>query len=261
MRKPRMATSPLQNDHGRARARGTSSLESDRDKIQALAKLKDYAIQRSYSLPESLISEIDSLEHAYLRKRRTGSLSFKALADLDTLTQRLVEITYPVNTDNIKSLRDGRTSLVFGFLAGGLSAAVLAGLGIGLIKYCGSTGCGAYNIELMKVFVAILLGIVGAVIYVMLPNGKFNLIVGLDRETVAANVTRVALGGLCGFVLYIFNPSSMTADGGKASFGLLIPFLGGYSITLVVGLLAKAITAVEITLGLDQARVKASLKN
>jgi hypothetical protein len=84
----------------------------------------------------------------------------------------------------------------------------------------------------------------------------------LDEETKTINKLRIALGALLGFVLYVIQPSmfDFLTDRTANPLKLLIPLIGGYSVTLVIGILAKAVTAVEITLNLDEKKIRATLK-
>lgn len=70
----------------------------------------------------------------------------------------------------------------------------------------------------------------------------FSLILGLTLVPDA----------LLDFFRYLGNPQQVGPRGGGAK--LLLPFLCGYSIPLVLGLLGKAIQAVEITIGMDDRR-------
>ena len=68
-----------------------------------------------------------------------------------------------------------------------------------------------------------------------------------------------------GYVIYlivpdIFGSLSGTNPSAKNALGLLYPLVGGYSISLVVGVLGKAVTAVELTLGLDEKKNVGSLR-
>jgi hypothetical protein len=57
----------------------------------------------------------------------------------------------------------------------GVAAAVLSGIMMFAINTA------LQPTKVWEVLAAILLGIVGAVIYVMLPNGKINIVAGLDE--------------------------------------------------------------------------------
>jgi hypothetical protein len=61
----------------------------------------------------------------------------------------------------------------------------------------------------------------------------------------------VVPAALLDFLSYIGHP---TADGPKGGVTLLLPFLSGYSIPLVLGILGKATQAVEVVLALDERR-------
>jgi hypothetical protein len=222
-------------------------------RLHNLVALKDYAVSRGYPLSDIAIEEIASLEQ-FLTNDQTSKLSQKEFVQIDKYIRDLSAITYPINIDNLERILEGKgiTRFAYLLLLIGLSAAVLAGIFIGMIK---SDWYG----EWVKSELAISLGVVGAVIYVMLPNGRLNFAAGLDNESVATNLIRVCLGGVLGFVIYVVNPDFLAAKPGS-TVGLLAPLVGGYSISLAVGVLGKAVTAIELTLNLDEKRTQASLK-
>jgi hypothetical protein len=117
---------------------------------------------------------------------------------------------------------------------------------------------------LWEVMAAISLRVVGAVIYVMLPNGKINIVAGLDDEAKLTNVARIIIGRIMEYVIYLIKQdvvfSSLGSTSSKSNFGLLYPLVGGYSISLVIGVLSKAVTAVELTLGLDEKKNVGALR-
>jgi len=158
--------------------------------------------------------------------------------------------------ENLSAITSGNgvTRFSYRLLFYGLCAAVIVGVLIALIS--GGTFMGQW----VKGPLAICLGIIGAVVYVMLPNGRLNIVAGLDNESIATNLLRVITGGLLGFVIYIVKPDFLSLQQSSDAYGLLAPLIGGYSITLVVGILAKAVTAIELTLNLDDKKTQASLK-
>jgi hypothetical protein len=224
------------------------------ERLRELLDLKNFAISRGYPVPDGTIEDISALESALASS--PDQVSQKDLIKLDLLTRDLSTITYPVTVDNVASLLEGRgvTKFASWLLTIGLCAAMSGGALIGLIN------AGTESDHFFKVVLAICLGIVGAILYVMLPNGRLNTVAGLDQESVATNLMRVIIGGLLGFVIYIVKPDLLSVQKGSAAYGLLAPLIGGYSITLVIGILAKAITAVELTLGLDDKKTHVALR-
>ncbi len=110
---------------------------------------------------------------------------------------------------------------------------------------------------------ALALGGLGVVANVFLHMLKL-----LPQDTLRATdafevIARLALGCLFSTILAVtLAPEEMTAffgslhngKGLKSDVRLLFPFLAGYSIPLVLGLLEKSIRAVELTIGLDDRR-------
>jgi hypothetical protein len=95
----------------------------------------------------------------------------------------------------------------------------------------------------------------------MLPNRKLNVFAGVDEASKANDTVRVAMGAILGFVLYIAvglaRPSSNIPS--QDVLRTVAPFIGGYSITLVVGILAKAVAAIALTFGIDEKSIRSSL--
>jgi hypothetical protein len=223
--------------------------------VAALVRLKSYAVVRGYTIPDSLIDEIANLQ-GVARTPQSTEVATKDLVKLDQLIRDVSQITYPINLENLDAITSGNgiTRFSYWLLFLGMCAAILAGILIAVINGGAPVG------QWAKAPLAICLGLIGAVIYVMLPNGRLNVVAGLDDESIATNLLRVITGGLLGFVIYVVKPDFLSLQQGSAAFGLLAPLIGGYSITLVVGILAKAVTAVELTLNLDEKKTQASLK-
>jgi len=225
------------------------------ERSAALVRLKNFAVLRGYAISDSLIDEISKLESS-LKASQDRPIGPEELIKLDRLIRDLSQITYPINMENLSAITSGNgvTRFSYRLLFYGLCAAVIVGVLIALIS--GGTFMGQW----VKGPLAICLGIIGAVVYVMLPNGRLNIVAGLDNESIATNLLRVITGGLLGFVIYIVKPDFLSLQQSSDAYGLLAPLIGGYSITLVVGILAKAVTAIELTLNLDDKKTQASLK-
>jgi hypothetical protein len=247
---------------------------ADAKRIDALVALKSYAIKNSFDVSEEIIQGINSLDHLYVRGSApeisvstdtVNRLIDKDLTKLDRLTIALTRVTYPITIENVDKMANatGLTTFVSRVLWIGIGSAFLCGVLMGIIRL-EAANLSTYVIaaEVGKVLLALSLGTVGAILYVMLPNGKLNIVAGLDEETKTTNKLRIALGALLGFVLYVIEPSmfNFLTNSSANPLKLLIPLVGGYSVTLVIGILAKAVTAVEITLNLDEKKIRATLK-
>jgi|GEM_PF-5980130 len=230
---------------------------TDRERLQSLLDLKRFAVENAYSIPEKLIGDIAAFEHKYLQDVETSKFDATDLGNLDRLTIELSQVTYPVTTSNVSKVRDGGkiTAFVYIVLGVGLIAAFISGWFAWVIKHDGH--CAGFA----EAALPLTLGVVGAIVYVMLPNGRLNVVAGLDAENIANNVVRIAMGGLLGYVLYVarFIAHSGTTPPTIDSWSLFLPLIGGYSITLVVGILAKAVAAVQLVFNIDEKSIRASL--
>jgi hypothetical protein len=252
----------------------------DAKRLSGLVKLKNYAIQHSLEMGDETIQGINDLDFSYIHDvpleterlspaaepiamDEVGRMSEKDLVRLDQLAVALTKITYPITIENVGRISNTTNltrfaSVVLWF---GILSALLCGLFMGIIKFANTKSLSIEVLvaEASKVSLALLLGTVGAILYVILLNGKLNIVAGLDEESKAMNKLRIQLGALLGFVLFVLMPT-MFDDTSSAPYKLLIPLTGGHSATLVVGVLAKAVTAIETALNLDEKNTRAALK-
>jgi hypothetical protein len=234
------------------------------ERLTALRDLKDFAVWKGYDVPGTLISDINKLQAT--RPASSASpldpVPVDQMTELDQLTITLTQITFPVTILNVERVR-GRTSVtpfVYVLLLVGLIAALVSAIsGLGTRAVASAAPCPLAAFA--KLLTPMCLGIVGAVVFVMLPNGRLNTVVGLDAENITDTVVRVVMGGLLGYVLYVagtslFDPTKKS----DIDWLLILPLLGGYSITLVVGILSKAVAAFQLTFNIDDKAVRASLQ-
>jgi hypothetical protein len=230
----------------------SESERSFKSRAAAIFRLKDFAVKKGYDVPERLLEAINKLS-------TEGEPSPANEVAADRLTIELADITYPVTTANIGAVEArGVTRFVYLLLGLGVVAAVGAGVCAWIIKHAPTN-------ESVNPFIPgilpPLLGVVGAVIYVLLPNGRLNVVAGIDQESIANDLVRVGLGALLGFVLSLVGAAVSPSSGGAAiDWTLLLPLLGGYSITLVVGILAKLVAAAQLAFNIDEKSVRASLR-
>lgn len=220
----------------------------DAGRVAALTQLVNFAVRQGYDgLGGPLLTRLYTLIDTPVPLAAAGR------AELDDLTIELSKITYPVNVTNVGEALEGSLSVrfVYAVIACGLIAAVAAGLQIWAVRR-------GILVDGAATWLALTLGFLGAVVHVMLPNGRLNLYLGIDAANRANSVVRVVMGALLGFVLaLVIVPVDTPSIDPKY---LLVPLLGGYSITLVVGVLAKAINAVQLTLNIDTKQIQASLQ-
>jgi hypothetical protein len=234
-------------------------------RIQNLIVLKDFAVQNGYDVPETLIDDISLFENYSHPPTNKSEVDENNPAKIDKLMIQLSQITYPVNGTNVENayLRNGVTVFVYVLLIWGILSALASGFLIWFIKY----GAVDSVAPIARAPLALCLGMVGAIVYVMLPNGKLNVLAGLDAESRTNDIVRVVMGAILGFVLFIASAISKNTSGGALPNGgnldameLLLPFIGGYSITLVVGILSKAVAAIALTFGIDEKSIRSSLQ-
>jgi hypothetical protein len=262
-------------------------LEEDLDRafckrLEAAAALRDYAISKNLPITDAMIDKIDGL-------LGSGGLP-KNATDLDKVIRDLTAITYPATADTVlkETVAAGRNFvwwlmaaqvLALGSIvllncwpvadatATGAQSAVTGGAAArgsqtataGRSPAAGSQAPpGARgsqpgsqvqappgrddNINAIN---AIILGFLGASSFIF-----FNVLGHLSDKAfspgdVQLNIIRLLLGPALGWVFF-------KAKLGPASdYKYLIQFLAGFSTRMVMGLLSQAISAVELTLGLE----------
>lgn len=233
-------------------------------KLEGLVSLKEYALSGNLEVSNELLKKIAKLEHA----RETNELLGLG-GDLDIAISEITAITYPTNIDNINVPSEGGDSeynkfkehlIYFGYI-GGVSAILWFTASFYIV---GSEEVSKYLPfrVLLHSLLAMSLGFLGAVVYSfffalqIIPRRAFNY---NDKYN---NYARLLLGLLLGWIVYfVFLQENFVATLRPGSIIdpekrllLILPFLVGYSTTLTVGILNKAITAVQITLGLDDVR-------
>ena len=198
----------------------------------------------------------------------------KNALNLDIAVRDLTEITYPTTLDTIQDTDDSQGSLKGSHLQWFLPFLVILTLVIAMYSYAivealdpssNNTNAGntsiqttqfwadfgeSFGVSLAKSVVAASLGLMGTLVYML-----FNLIGILSEKAfnikdTYVNWLRLALGPVLAWVLY-FGLKSTTAQGTETWAVLLLPFLAGFSIRLVVGVLTQALRAIELVLGIE----------
>lgn len=231
------------------------------ERLKRLAALKNYAIVSTIKVPQSLIGDINTLENAYLtdsKPTKPVAMDVDALNRVDALTSSLTELTYPVTVLNVSAVssKEAKDFANFVLHASWICALLCAVSMAVLISVSGHPAVTTGS----EAALALFLGLLGGIVYVILPNGGIDMLIGIDADTRSQNWARIILGGVCGFIIYLLAYDPFDAlvhalsapQGGSGSFlKIAYPLLGGYSVTLVVGLMTKAVNAVKITFGVD----------
>lgn len=234
---------------------------SDADRFLSLREMKEFAVGKGYKVPEKLIDDIVELEYKFRDRNKPSEWDLNDLKNLDRLTIALSAITYPVTACNVNRLgaNSGITAFVYWLLIAGLVAAAVSGYFAWFIE--NGKDHQDWYLALAAAFLPMTLGIVGSIVYVLLPNGRLNVVAGIDAENIAMNIVRVGIGALLGFV-FLYAARSLankTLSDPIDPWTLFIPLMGGYSVSLVVGVLAKAVAAIQLALNIDEKSVRASL--
>jgi flagellar basal body-associated protein FliL len=239
-------------------------------KLQKAIALKDYAIQNNLFVPDNILTTLNNVEHSVEDRDKA-----KNALNLDIAIRDLTEITYPTTLDTIQDTDDSQGSLKGSHLQWFLPLLVIVTLVIAIYSYAfvealdpssnntnaGNTNAGNtsiqttqflldFGVSLAKSVVAASLGLMGTLVYML-----FNLIGILSEKAfnirdTYVNWLRLALGPALAWVLY-FGLKSTTAQGTETWAVLLLPFLAGFSIRLVVGVLTQALRAIELVLGIE----------
>lgn len=222
-----------------------------RVRLDRLVALKDYAVANGLDIDDELIDHIASLQGI----AEAGSLLDEG-ASIDKTVLRLCRLTHPVTIDMMGESPGYERFKRLLMLLGGLG--VIAAVSSAHFSFNGKYG----TILPQSVF-AMCLGFLGAVVYSFFSALRIlPRTFGVDDKYL--NYARLVLGSVLGWIVYfaflqdtfqaafsVGNPPPTTDEPTKARMLLLSPFLVGYSTTLAVGILNKAITAVEITFGLE----------
>jgi hypothetical protein len=239
-------------------------------KVQLALRLMDYAINKNLPVPKEVIGALE-------KARDNPDLATQAAA-IDVALRDLTAITYPTTIETLTATASKAPRvLVVAVVVLILALTLLGGFSYGkshlpakstssttaarasapseLIGYAslGPTKSSvsdpsfvASDTGIWPSVLAMCLGGLGALFYI-----AYNLIGAVSENTFNANdwtthVLRFALGVAIGWIFsFTIVPTS------DKPIMLLLPFLGGFSTRLVVGIITQAIQAIALTLGLD----------
>jgi hypothetical protein len=237
-------------------------------KIRGANALKNYAINNKVSISDEVIGKIDAAV------RGADKNDSDADAKLDMAIRELTKATYPATIETVlfqlsdKGIRHITRLKLFLCLCGVvslLSAIAVYGFDqaspVKLVKTASVTEVSPSSVDVdscvnyhaVRVsLLALCLGVLGASLFSM-----YNLIGIVNERALASEdsfseVIRLVLGAIVGWVFFFAFSQAAFEPGAKVSNMLvLLPFLAGFSTKLVVGIINKAIQAVQMTLGLD----------
>lgn len=210
--------------------------EDVKQKFKSALDLVDYAICENLDVSDEIISKL------YKSKKENDINE----SELDIAIRDLTSITYPTT---IKTIRTTKTLQPTKFLWLLVIISLLA-LATAIAGYAKME----FSTELWQSLINVSLGMLGAQVYVY-----FNLIgimkaQAFEPDAIFENSLRIVLGGILGW-LFFYTFKTQIADQKNFLF-ILLPFLAGFSTRLVFGVLNQAITAIQITLGIEDKRSK-----
>jgi hypothetical protein len=220
-------------------------LEKWRKKLDGAVALKDYAISNNFYVVDDIIQKLNDARSA----AHENKISEHA-TKIDTAIRDLTEITFPTTIETL-SLAEGKDEPVgYKYFKRVLIMLSLFAIFISIYSYdIAFTPAPEPNRLWLSIFAASL-GLLGAIIYIL-----FNVIGILSErafnaDDAYANYARVVIGPLIGWVFYFgFAQEAFSKGNGLL---LILPFLAGFSTKLVIGVIYQAITAIELTLGLEE---------
>ena len=212
------------------------------DRVQSAVKLKDYAISNNLDVSDETLRDLSQLASGV---QDGGNQEDQYL--LDRCIRDITEVTYPTTIETL-----GRSG---GFSGKGSAFMwIIAVVGVGALTVSILTFGKLQDAESTELYTSILaasLGTLGALIYIF-----FNLIGVLSEKAfsdddIYTNSLRIVIGAIIGWVFFFAFVPDLGSKAQEGSPMLLLPFLGGFSTRLVVGIMTQAIGAIELTLGLQ----------
>jgi hypothetical protein len=230
-------------------------------------RLKEFAIKNGYEVDPKTITALNELRYGQPDSGQPRALTREGTADdmtkLDTAITELTAVTFPTTID-LQTNPESDQYKRFKWWLGGIGVAALLGAIAGFWRTA-SAANGGGSLSIGNSVLAVSLGLLGAVTYSLfnvlrvVPPQAFN------PKDEYYNYARLLLGVLLGWVFYfafVMDAFRQLADylKGQATppkaeaFKLLVPFMAGYSTKFVVGVLERAIEALEVALGIEERR-------
>ena len=124
-----MANNHAKGDESASKAKEKTPFE----RAKALVALKNFAVYRGYSVPDTLITGINEVEKEFEKPTPPDE---KTISKLDILAVQLSEITYPINLCNVLEIDicRGVTRFAIWLLSFGIIASLFSGYLIWSIK-------------------------------------------------------------------------------------------------------------------------------
>jgi hypothetical protein len=267
-----------------------------RQKRGRLNELKEFAVEHGLVVDEAVIQQSnrsllrldDIIDIVDGNKNGDKEISYRSLeldsSDLLPTVDRCILALQQI----VSSARHHKRYNVILLLVGGLGTCVVVLCLVGIAR-------GLLGVNVAPI-VATFLGLLGAVVYGLFVYIGVVTQEEFDQAKEYAGYARLVLGALLGFVLYFAfshnkfrdaligfqelvtnqastspnspGPTTATSNNENTTDALflLLPFIAGYSTSLVVGILGRLTQMVEVTLGLEQSsketpRISSKLSN
>jgi hypothetical protein len=234
-----------------------------RELLQKTSQLKEFALKNNYELNPKMIAELNELVYKSA-SRDLATPTADARTKLDAILSDLTAVTFPTTIDaiTVKPETDAYARFKRWLFRIGIFGLFMAIVGFALSVLSPAWMPNQWSNSLL----AMSLGLLGAVVYSffgvlrVIPSQAFN------QDDEYSNYARLLLGVLVGWVFYFaFAQSAFynlkqygaNAVGSTANAGvllLLLPFVAGYSTRFVIGILERAIVALETALGINEKR-------
>ena len=213
------------------------------ERVQQTVLLKDYAISNNLEISDETLRAIN-----YLLANKEHEPNEDNQYLLDRCIRDLTEVTYPTTIETVGINGGGFSGSGSRFL---WTLAIIGMVILGLTVFSFSALQETSASNLYASILAACLGTLGALIYIF-----FNLIGVMSEKAFSdsdkyTNSLRLIIGAIIGWVFFFAFVPELASKAKEGNIISLLPFLGGFSTRLVVGILTQAISAVELTLGLE----------
>lgn len=224
---------------------------SPEDRIRKAVLLKDHAISTGVTVSQPILELLNEAECAEKKREFLCAKGVK----LDQAIGELTNFTYPTTGETLfalddpkqrKKIEDFKKSLPWWLLGAGV------GFGAGYILLQMKPPHLAWG----NILLATSLGLLGSVMFQIFNTIGVIKEKAFSIEDIFSNRLRIYIGPAIGFLFYFALTQGALPQGEKLSNGLaiLLPFLGGFSTKLVVGILDKMVQAVMLAFGIEDKR-------
>lgn len=234
-------------------------------RLSAAVALKNYAVDNNLQIDEASIQSLNAIYGKMKEFAQSGqdpsvtpppTITADDITALDKAISSITRSTYPLTINNVNQVmhahaeipKELRLILMTGGVVG-VAGAILCVLGLTYHWWPVFLTCS---------LLAICFGFLGSVVYGFFSALKITPSTNFTDYDRYDSYARLVLGILLGWVFYFtFVQSDFAAftkpgsDSVSTKITILLPFLAGYSTSLVVNLLNKVIGAVQLTLGLE----------